>query len=192
MKFWSPTPTSRFLATVDTRYLVEVIEVSYRLLTLAAVLCAGVAVASWSPIVAGSLFALAVSVAILAMVTARVSRTFARIAVVAAQIVGLVVNLPFFVLGLFCGILGLIGGSDVGGNFNTLLATVGFSSASIALITCLALLVSQRECFQAIVAAAALGNLVMLASAVIAITFPRVVLMVPIHEFRVILRPRIH
>jgi len=157
--------------------------VSYRLLTLAAVLCAGVAVASWSPIVAGSLFALAVSVALLAMVTARVSRTFARIAVVAAQIVGLVVNLPFFVLGLFCGILGLIGGSDVGGNFNTLLATVGFSSASIALINCLALLVSQRKCFQAIVAAAALGNLVMLASAVIAITFPRVVLMVPIHEF---------
>ncbi|MGD0516297.1 MAG: hypothetical protein ABSA26_02070 [Thermoguttaceae bacterium] len=138
--------------------------------SIVSVLCSVGVCTHW--IVPVELSAIAVSVTLLATVTARASATFARIAFVAAQNIGIGINLIYLICALLCALIGLIHGTDTSADFNNFLALVGFSCAPIALINCLALLVSRLVSFKAILPIAAVGNCVTLFLATMAFACP--------------------
>ncbi|MGD0654682.1 MAG: hypothetical protein ABSA16_10090 [Thermoguttaceae bacterium] len=138
---------------------------------IVSVLCSIGACTHW--VVPVELSAIAVSVTLLVTVTAWASATFARIAVVAAQMIGVFVNFIHMIHAILGGLIGFIHGTDTSADFNNLLALVGFSCAAVALINCLALLVSRRAFLQALLPLAAVGNCVTLVLATLAFACPR-------------------
>jgi hypothetical protein len=116
--------------------------------------------------VAGGLFALVVSIALLAVVTARSHATAARVISVTAQTLGVGVNLIHLVLATLAGLIGLAHGTDTSPDFNNLVAVLGFSSAGISLLNCVALLAPRLALFYVLLPLAVLGNCTLLAAAI--------------------------
>ena len=104
------------------------------------------------------------------MFVSRTSASCSRGVAVTGQIVGIIANLPFVVLALMVGLIGLTHGTDTSVRENNILAISGLSFAAIGIITCSALLVSQRPLFRVLFVTAGVANGAMLVVALYHVT----------------------